>query len=100
MPEAMRGRDLLRHLALPEAERYLDALTLFRREDKQQLFRKEAFEQFPPDEPYRLEAEALLPREDHWLTRLQSLDLKGYLPLDIVPQVDRMHMAPQIYTPD
>jgi asparagine synthase (glutamine-hydrolysing) len=93
MPEGMRGRNLLRRFSLPEGDRYLDGVTLFRLEDKQKLFRKEAFERLLHYEPFRLEAEELEPAESHWLTRLQSLDVKRYLPLDILTKVDRMSMA-------
>jgi hypothetical protein len=30
MPDGMRGRNYLRHMALPDLDRYLDAITLFR----------------------------------------------------------------------
>ena len=96
MPEGMRGRNLLRHFSLPEVERCLDNVTLFRLEDKQRLFRKEAFERLSHYDPFRLEAEELKHGDGHWLTRLQSLDLKRYLPLDILTKVDRMSMAHSI----
>jgi len=96
MPEGMRGRNLLRHFSLPEVERCLDNVTLFRLEDKQGLFRKEAFERLSHYDPFRLEAEELKRGDGHWLTMLQSLDLKRYLPLDILTKVDRMSMAHSI----
>src|SRR2546428_1079894 len=96
MPEGMRGQNLLRHFSLPEVERCLDNVTLFRLEDKQGLFRKEAFERLSHYDPFRLEAEELKRGDGHWLTMLQSLDLKRYLPLDILTKVDRMSMAHSI----
>jgi asparagine synthase (glutamine-hydrolysing) len=96
MPEGMRGRNFLRHFSLPEVERCLDSVTFFRLDDKQQLFRQEAFEQLSHYDPFRLEAEELKRGDGHWLTRLQSLDLKRYLPLDILTKVDRMSMAHSI----
>src|SRR2546428_5436136 len=39
MPEGMKRRNFLRHIALLGHERYLDASTLFRRDQKERLFR-------------------------------------------------------------
>ncbi len=44
MPEGMRGRRFLRHLALDGPQRYLDASTLFRADEMEQLFQTSAFE--------------------------------------------------------
>src|SRR5881409_3381335 len=44
MPEGMKGRNFLRHFSLDGAERYLDASTVFRTEEKRKLFRPEVFE--------------------------------------------------------
>ena len=41
MPDGMRGRNFLRHMSLTGAERYLDACTLFRRDDMKKLFQPE-----------------------------------------------------------
>jgi len=79
-------------------ERFLDAGTFFKREDKQQLFRNEVFERLSDYEPFHLEAEELRHGNGHWLSRLQALDLKRYLPLDILTKVDRMSMAHSIET--
>ena len=38
MPEGMKGRRFLRHLALDGPKRYLDASTLFRTDEMEQLF--------------------------------------------------------------
>ena len=93
MPGTMRGRNFLRHLALDGPARYLDAATLFRAEDKRRLFRPAAFEMMALDDPWRAEAEWLARPDGDWLSALQYMDLKSYLPLDILTKVDRMSMA-------
>jgi asparagine synthase (glutamine-hydrolysing) len=87
LPQGTRGRGFLRHLALDYPHRYLDATTLFRREDRQRLLGQPAGAA-PPE---RLEF--LRRSRQHWLTSLQALDLHFYLPLDILTKVDRMSMA-------
>jgi asparagine synthase (glutamine-hydrolysing) len=98
MPDGMRGRNYLRHFSLSGAERYLDACTLFRREDMRKLFRPEVFEMLAPHEPWRAKAAHMESLDSHWLTQLQSLDMSNYLPLDILTKVDRMSMAHSIET--
>ncbi len=96
MPERMRGRNLLRHIALPGDERYFDAATLLRREEKELLLRPEIAELVREEDPWRRSRECLLENRPHWLSALQRLDLKTYLPLDILTKVDRMSMAHSI----
>jgi asparagine synthase (glutamine-hydrolysing) len=92
----MKGRNFLRHLALDGGERYLDAATVFRRDEQRDLFEPEVFALVSAGDPWR-EAAAHLARGDrHWLSSLQHLDIKSYLPLDILPKVDRMSMAHSI----
>ena len=97
MPPGMRGRNLLRHLSLDGAERYLDACTLFRHDDMKMLFQPHVAELVAPYEPWRAKA-AHLESGGNWLSSLQSLDVKNYLPLDILTKVDRMSMAHSIET--
>jgi len=98
MPHGMRGRNFLHHIALTGAERYLDAGTFFRRDDMKQLFRPEVYELFAQYEPWRAKAAYLESGNGHWLSNLQGLDIKNYLPLDILTKVDRMSMAHSIET--
>jgi asparagine synthase (glutamine-hydrolysing) len=98
MPGGMRGRNFLRHMSLAGAERYLDACSLFPRDDMKQLFRPDVFEQLAPFEPWRAKAAYMESGTRNWLSNLQGLDVNNYLPLDILTKVDRMSMAHSIET--
>lgn len=93
LPEGVRGRNLARHLSLPPAERYLDGVTVFRREMQAQLFQPEIAAMLSADDPWRASADYLATPNGSWLSTLQYLDVHTYLPLDILTKVDRMSMA-------
>jgi asparagine synthase (glutamine-hydrolysing) len=92
LPDSARGKNFLEHLALDGVNRYLDASTFFKLKDQKRLFRPEVFELMSAD-PCRPEVEHLRKHNGNWLSSLQYLDLKSYLPLDILTKVDRMSMA-------
>jgi len=96
MPDGMRGRNSLRHFSLAGAARYLDASTLFRHDAKRRLFQRAIFELFANDEPWRDAIGFMATEPAHWLSSLQYLDIKSYLPQDILTKVDRMSMAHSI----
>src|SRR5206468_4762815 len=96
LPEGVRGRNFLRHLSLTGAERYADASTLFRREERQKLLRPEVRAEIGPGDPLAPVVERLNGATGHWLSALQELDVMRYLPLDILAKVDRMSMAHSI----
>ncbi len=96
MPDGMRGRNFLRHIALVGGDRYLDASTLFRRDGKERLFQRDAWEMLADSDPWRAEAEYLGKVNGSWLSAMQRLDLNSYLPLDILTKIDRMSMANSI----
>ena len=93
MPEGMRGKNWLHHFSLPGPERYLDAVTLFKRGDRHRVLTKDVMAHLLdcPTELSRIER--LKNGTGHWLSELQSMDVDYYLPLDILTKVDRMSMA-------
>jgi asparagine synthase (glutamine-hydrolysing) len=93
MPEGMRGRNLLHHLSLTGAERYLDSTMLLPEIARRKLFRSEAVAMIDVYEPWRQELEAITRANGDWLSAVQYLDFKSYLPHDILTKVDRMSMA-------
>ncbi|MBI4458506.1 MAG: asparagine synthase (glutamine-hydrolyzing) [Acidobacteria bacterium] len=93
LPEGVRGRNFLLHQSLTGTERYLDSLTLFRREQKRKLFQQDVFQLVSARDPWQRGVQHLEQGNGNWLSALQYLDLKNYLPLDILTKVDRMSMA-------
>ncbi len=93
MPEPMKGRNFIYHRGLSGWERYLDASTLFRLQAKEKLFQPEVFAEFAKNDPLRDERAWLARGNGRWLSAVQYLDVKSYLPLDILTKVDRMSMA-------
>jgi asparagine synthase (glutamine-hydrolysing) len=96
MPEGMKGRNFLRHLAFNGADRYFDTNILFREVEKASLFEPGAYELIHRDDPRSVWRALLDDGKTHWLTSLQYMDLKSYLPNDILTKVDRMSMAHSI----
>ena len=95
MPEGMKGRRFLRHLALDGPKRYLDASTLFRLDEMEQLFQSDAFAEVSRFDPSS-DRLAYLQDDRDWMSAVQYCDLHTYLPLDILTKVDRMTMAHSI----
>ncbi len=96
IPEGKKGRNFLRHIAHSGPERYLDAFTLFRPDQKKKLFRPDAWRMIAPHHPWKADVEYLGAMDGDWLSSIQYRDLKSYLPLDILTKVDRMSMANSI----
>jgi asparagine synthase (glutamine-hydrolysing) len=62
------------------------------------LFQPGVFELIAPHTPWRSKAACMESGNTNWLSALQRLDMKNYLPLDILTKVDRMSMAHSIET--
>lgn len=93
LPDGMRGKNWLHHFSLPGPERYLDAVTLFKRGDRHRVLTNDVMAHLLhcPTELSRIER--LKNGTGHWLSELQAMDFDHYLPLDILTKVDRMSMA-------
>jgi asparagine synthase (glutamine-hydrolysing) len=89
LPEGARGKNFLRHFSLPRMKRYLDAISLFPDRALRDLLEPDVVCASPP-----LFEDALRDSQGlDALSRLQDLDLRTYLPGDILTKVDRMSMA-------
>jgi asparagine synthase (glutamine-hydrolysing) len=94
LPEGVKGRNFLRHLARQGPDRYLDSISLYSQDQKTSLFNPQFAEQVLASDPWRESARILSSSGDnHWLSALQYQDIKTYLPLDILTKVDCMSMA-------
>ena len=96
MPDGMRGRRFLQHLALDGPRRYLDASTMFQAGQLRALLQDDVFDEMSRHDPLTASLAALEPKTGDWLSAIQYNDLENYLPLDILTKVDRMTMAHSI----
>ncbi len=92
MPEGAKGRNFLRHLGYEGPRRYVDSMTTFGLEEQGSLLQPDVRARVGATNPLTAALAHLNSCED-WLSGVQQWDLACYLPLDILPKVDRMSMA-------
>jgi len=79
------GHNTLYNLSLARLQRYLDAISLFSDEARREVLGHDGWP--------GVDITSVADRELDPLSQLQDLDLKTYLPGDILTKVDRMSMA-------
>ncbi len=89
LPRHMKGRSYLMRGALSLPERYIGNAYIFHQEEKERLLKRRPT--LPPDQLLAQVYESIRHLSDS--DQMQSIDLKYWLPGDILKKADRMSMA-------
>jgi len=96
LPGGTYGRRFLYTISLPESDRYLDEISFLSTDGRERSLFSRDFRAFADQLPSTFELFrnylTTAPAEDS-LSQLQYLDIKTYMPGDILTKVDRMSMA-------
>jgi asparagine synthase (glutamine-hydrolysing) len=97
LPRAVYGKNFLRNVSLEGDARYVDSLSYFDEDAKQELLSTEIRRVLGGRDSSESFRQLLtVPRSAEHIERLLYLDSKTYLPGDILTKVDRMSMAHSI----
>ena len=95
LPQGFAGKNLLRNVSLPPRQRYLENISYFGPRDLVRLLVPDLYVEFARAGHAESIMAAHFDRVSGrpWLSQLQYLDTKTYLPADVMTKVDRMSMA-------
>jgi asparagine synthase (glutamine-hydrolysing) len=97
LPDGVRGRNFLRHVARDQRGRYIDGIRFFSADDKTSLLSADVRRRLAG-----VDAEARLARHFDayahlpWASQMMHFDADTYMPEDVLVKVDRMSMAHSI----
>ncbi len=96
LPEGARGKNYLFNISLPRMERYIDGVSHYPPHSLRQLLSGDLVAQLHDTGSHVFAPHVARGAALDFPSRLQYLDMKTYLPGDILTKVDRMSMAHSI----
>ncbi len=96
LPEGARGKKYLFNISLPRMERYINSISHHQPGGLEQLLSRDVVAELHDADPQVFAPHIARAGALDFPSRLQYLDMKTYLPGDILTKVDRMSMAHSI----